>query len=157
MPVEAAQIAVFCMSSASRFINELFEWMAKAYHSMGAKKGAEVDSSQADWLFIGSAVKAVFRELHRIRTVGQLNTDPADQVWAMMSTMDLQEEMSDDFNKHRVVVEESYSHVQKNAVLKAEFTHQMAEMLEKIKRIEKVANTAMSNSQKKKDKEKDKS
>ena len=117
---------------------------------MGAEAGAEVDSSKADWLFIGSAVKAIFWELHQIRTEGQLNADPANQVWAMMSTMDLQEKMSDDFNKHRVVVEESYLHVQKNLVLKIDFIHQMEEMLEKIKRIEKTANTAMSNSQKKK-------
>ena len=40
--------------------------------------------------------------------------------------------------------------------MKINFTQQMKEMLEKLKRIEKVANTAMSNSQKKKDNEKEK-
>ena len=73
-----------------------------------------------------------------------------------MSTMDLQEKMSNDFNTHQVVVEESYLHVQKNAVLKIDFTHQMEEMLKKIKRVENIANNVTSATQKKKDKEKEK-
>ena len=81
-----------------------------------------------------------------------MNADPVDQVWAMMSMMDLQEKMSDDFNKHQVVVKESYSHVQKNSVLKIEFTHQMEEMLKKIKRVKNIPNSAASAAQKKKDK-----
>ena len=65
----------------------------------------------------------LFWELQRLCKEGQLNANPSDQAWTMMGTMDLQEEMSDDFNTHRVVVEESYLHVQRNAVLKTDFTH----------------------------------
>ena len=65
--------------------------------------------------------------------------------------------MSDDFNTHQVVVKELYLHVQKNAVLKIDFTQQMEEMLKKIKRVETIANNVTSATQKKKDKEKDKS
>ena len=156
MTSEAAQIANFCISSAARFFTELLDWMAKEYHLMNAEAGDGVDSAAADWLFICSAVKAIFRELHKLRTGGQLNANPADQAWAMMGTLDLQEEMSDDFNTHRVVVEESYRHVQRNAVLKTDFTHQMDLMKKTIKRVENLANSANSSSQKNKDKNKDK-
>ena len=156
MTHEAAQIANYCITSAERFIARLLEWMGKEYHSMNAEAGEGVDSTAADWLFICSAVKAIFRELHKLRTGGQLNTNPADQAWAMMGTLDLQQEMSDDFNTHRVVVKESYLHVQRNAVLKTDFTHQMEQMNKTIKRVENLANSANSSSQKNKDKNKDK-
>ena len=70
MTSEASQIVSFCISSAVRFVMELLDWMVKEYHSMGVEAGAEVDSSKVDWLFIGSTVKAIFRELHRICTEG---------------------------------------------------------------------------------------
>ena len=156
MTPEAAQIASACINSAERFVARLLDWMAKEYHLMNAEAGDGVDSTAADWLFIGSAVNAIFRALHKLRTGRQLNANPSNQAWAMMGTMDLQEQMSDDFNTHRVVVEESYLHVQRNAVLKTDFTHQMEEMNKKIKRVKNRANMANSSSQKNKNKNKKK-
>ena len=71
-----------------------------------------------------------------------------------MSTMQLQEKLVDDFNSHRIVVNKSYSHVQKNGVLKVEFKYQMSEMKREIKRVKKLANSAMRSANSKKDKTK---
>ena len=50
-----------------------------------------------------------------------MNPHPGNQAWAMISTMALQEKLDEDFNTHKIVVDELYSHVQKNGVLKIEF------------------------------------
>ena len=55
-----------------------------------------------------------------------------------MRLMKLQEEFSNNFNNHEVVVNESFAHVQQNGVLKVQFQYQMAEMLKEIKRIKKI-------------------
>ena len=82
-----------------------------------------------------------------------MNPHPGTQAWSMMSTMALQEKLCEDFNTHKIVVEESYAHVQKNGVLKIEFTQQMEEVKTSIVQLKKLVNTLNSTQQKKKDKE----
>ena len=59
-----------------------------------------------------------------------------------MHTMQLQQALQEDFNTHEIVVNESYIHVHRNGVLKADFDCQMAEMLKRIKAAKKVAQSA---------------
>ena len=132
----------------------LLDWMSNQYYLMTATSGDGVDSSEADWDFISSAVKAIFRELQLLCTGGQLNPHPGNQAWPMMSKMVLQENLGKDFNTQKIVVDESYSHVQKNRVLKIEFTQQMEEVKTAIKRLEKTMNNKTSSAQKNKDKDK---
>ena len=153
MSGDATQMAIACISAAEQFVLKLLDWMANHYHQMNATSGAEVDSSAADWDFISSAVKAIFRELQLLCSGGQMNPNPGNQAWAMMSTMTLQEKLCEDFNTHKIVVDESYAHVQKNGVLKIEFTQQIEAVKSDIKKLEKHIHNVASTNQKKKDKE----
>lgn len=56
-----------------------------------------------------------------------------------MSTMKLQDELQDDFNNHKIVVNKLYAHVQRNGVLKIDFDFQMAKILKRVKAAKKVA------------------
>ena len=134
---DATQIAIACINAAEQFVMKLLDWMANHYHQMNATAGVGVDSDAADWDFISSAVKAIFRELQLLRSGGQMNPCPGTQAWAMMSTMALQEKLGEGFNTHQIVVDESYAHVQKNGVLKIEFTQQMEEVKASIAQLKK--------------------
>ena len=68
----------------------------------------------------------------------------------MISTMKLQEKLSDDFNSHEIVVNKSYSHIQRNGVLKVNFDHQIDELKKDIKRVEKMAQSAQTRKDKNK-------
>ena len=61
-----------------------------------------------------------------------------------MSTMKLQEVLSENFNNHEIVVNELYTHVQHNGVLKVEFDFQMNEILKKIKIVKRMSQSAQS-------------
>lgn len=56
-----------------------------------------------------------------------------------MSTMKLKEKLSDDFNIHGIVVNESYAQVQQNGVLKVEFKFQIDELLKRIKKAKQIS------------------
>ena len=126
--------------------------MVSEYQSMLQVSVKGVDSSESDWKFISSAIKAIFREIQLLWVEEQLNSSPGVKAWAMISTIKLQEKLSDDFNTHSIDVNELYAHVQQNGVLKVEFKYQMEEMLKKITRVEKI----IQNTNKGKRKEKDK-
>ena len=66
----------------------------------------------------------------------------------MMSTMTLQEKLGKDFDTHKIVVDKLYSYVQKNGVLKIEFTQQMEEVKAVLKRLEKTMHNKISRTQK---------
>ena len=68
----------------------------------------------------------------------------------MISTMKLQESLSDNFNSHEIVVKESYAHVQRNGVLKVDFDHQVEELNKTIKRVEKMAQSTQTQKDKNK-------
>ena len=68
----------------------------------------------------------------------------------MISTMKLQEKLSDNFNSHEIVVNESYSHVQRNGVLKVDFDHQIGELQKDLKRVEKMVQNVASRKDKNK-------
>ena len=104
MRSKAVQIAITCINATEQCIVELFDWMANQYQQMLARSGDDVDSSKSDWNFISSAVNDIFQELQLLWTGGQIHPHPGVQGRAMISTIELQEELTDDFNMHNLLL-----------------------------------------------------
>ena len=90
-------------------------------------------------------VKSIFWELQLLRMGGQLSqVDPALEAWAYIQTMALQEELSDDFSAHEIIIKVLHTHIQRNCVLKSNFYLQMSVMMKKAVALEKLAQQALS-------------
>ena len=56
-------MATECINAVELFIAKMFDWMVSKYQSVLQVSGESIDSSESDWEFISSIVKAIFREL----------------------------------------------------------------------------------------------
>ena len=134
------------LKKSVNFVSEMFVWMTSTVCSR-EKQQPDVPQSE-HWKFVSQVVRAIFRELHKVRARGR-HLDSASQFWYCLKGIHLQEEIQRvGFDNHSIVNNVLNEMLKTEIVTRTVMNGELKKIRAELQQVMEKADTAASHAQK---------